>query len=177
MNKIILATLAAAAVALPSDAIAQGKGKGHSVNAHTSATVSNGKARTDSRAHVRATTRTGASVNRTRDDRVLVRDSRRRNSALTTTGNRWNGYACAPGLADRVPACVPPGQLQRPYRVDQRLPDNYRYYVDRSAIPNPYFGRLPDEYESGAYRYVYSPDRSIYVVDPATNLIRYVLDL
>jgi hypothetical protein len=172
MKMSYLAVSAAlAAFALPGAAFAQGKGHAAGTmsshaNVHATGTVGTGHAKVDSRANVRATTRTGTSVTRT-TNHVTTR---------TTAANRWNGYACAPGLAGKTPACVPPGQLKRSYRVGQRLPDNYRYYTDLNGIPVQYRTSIPTTYQTG-YRYIYQPNNTIYVVDPATDLIRSVINL
>jgi hypothetical protein len=185
MNKIIFAASAAmAALAAPSVVLAQGHGGGHGggggmvshgggmmsshANAHASGTVGTVHAQTDSRSNIRAQTRTGASV--VRSPQVSHATTR------ASTGNRYNGNACAPGLAKKNPACVPPGQMQRSFRVGQRLPTNYRYYTGLSGIPTQYQSVIPQTYRSG-YRYIYDPNDYIYVVDPATSLVRSVINL
>lgn len=80
-------------------------------------------------------------------------------------------HGCPPGLANRNPRCVPPGQAQRMFREGQRIPANYRYYVDYDAIPEVYRTRVP-----AGYRYIYRDDR-VYLVDPATSLVRSIIDL
>ena len=80
-------------------------------------------------------------------------------------------HGCPPGLANRNPRCVPPGQAQRMFREGQRIPANYRYFVDYDGIPQAYRTRVPE-----GYRYIYRDD-TVYVVDPATSLVRSIIDL
>ena len=194
MRKLImLASAAAIAATIPALAQAQGRGQGQSGHAaHGKATSaearaavrSRGNARTDARANARARARTGASVDRRVDrdrdgipdhrDRLVDRnrdgiDDRRR-------GNRYGGAACPPGLANRTPACVPPGQARRTLRQGQRIPASYGDYVRYQDL----LGRLPEAYRddipTGDYRYVYSGN-TVYVVDARTRLIRDVINI
>ena len=34
-----------------------------------------------------------------------------------STGNRYAGKACPPGLAKKYPGCIPPGQWKKGYRI------------------------------------------------------------
>lgn len=190
---ILLASAGAIAATIPNLAQAQGRGHGQSGQAaHGKATSagartavrSRGHARTDARANARARTRTGASVDRRIDsdgdgipdyrDRLVDRnrdgiDDRRH-------GNRYGGAACPPGLANRTPACVPPGQARRTLREGQRIPASYGDFVGYQDL----LGRLPESYRddipTGDYRYVYSGDK-VYVVDARTRLIRDVINI
>jgi hypothetical protein len=169
---IIMASAAAMAATMP--AIAQARpGNGHA--AHSTGARSNGHARTDSRAAARATTRTGASVDRRRDsDRDGIPDYRDRTDNRRDT--RYGGAACPPGLANRSPACVPPGQAQRMFRQGQVVPQTYRNYVGYNDL----LGRLPESYRddipTGDYRYIYGGDQ-VYVVDARTRLVRSIIDI
>lgn len=82
-------------------------------------------------------------------------------------------HGCPPGLANRNPRCVPPGQARRMFREGQRLPVNYSYYTRYDAIPltvrNQY--GIPT-----GYRYIYR-DNVVYVVDPTTRLVRDIIDI
>ena len=80
-------------------------------------------------------------------------------------------HGCPPGLADRNPPCVPPGQAQRLFREGQRIPAGYRYFVDYDVIPEAFRAQVPE-----GYRYIYR-DNTVYVVDPATSLVRTIIDL
>ena len=86
-------------------------------------------------------------------------------------GHSINPATCPPGLANRNPPCVPPGQARRLFREGQRIPSGYRYFVDYDAIPEAYRVRVPE-----GYRYIYRDD-TVYVVDPATSLVRTIIDL
>jgi hypothetical protein len=161
MRKLLLiASAAAMAVAMP--ALAKpggGQGKGHAGHGNTHTTVSGGHARTDSRASVRARTRTGASVVRTRTN--------------VAAGNRYGANACPPGLAAKNNGCLPPGQARRMFNVGQRIPTGYNFYTPYANIPTSYrdqYGLVSDG------RYIYR-DQSIYVVDPTTNLVTRIIDL
>ena len=86
--------------------------------------------------------------------------------------NRWGGANCPPGLAKKTPACVPPGQAKRDFRVGQRLGTGYRYYTPYGNIPVT----LRNQYGlNNDYRYVYR-DNTIYVVDPRTSLVTRIID-
>jgi hypothetical protein len=201
MRKLIMmAGLAALATAMP--ALAEAKpGNGQSARSgqhsgqaqartRTRTEVrSNGRARTDARADARARARTGASVDRRLDadndgipdhrDRTIDRnrdgvDDRRQ--VADRNGNRYGGDVCPPGLANRTPACVPPGQARRMFREGQTLPSSYRDYVGYDDL----LGRLPVSYRDdipvGDYRYVYQND-AVYVVDARTRLVRSIIDI
>ena len=80
---------------------------------------------------------------------------------------------CPPGLANRNPPCVPPGQARRMFHEGQRLPVNYSYYTGYDAIPITVRNRygIPT-----GYRYIYR-DNVVYVVDPTTRLVRDIIDI
>lgn len=87
-------------------------------------------------------------------------------------GRKYGGDVCPPGLANRTPACVPPGQVQRMFREGQRLPLSYRYFTPYGDIPVA----LRDRYDlTDQYRYIYR-DNVIYVVDPTTRLVTSIID-
>jgi hypothetical protein len=153
---------------------------------------SNGRARTDARANTRAAARTGSAVDRRLDtdgdgipdhrDRMTDRnrdgiDDRRQNvGERDRDGNRYGGNVCPPGLANRTPACVPPGQARRIFREGQVLPTSYRDYLGYQDL----LGRLPESYRddipTGDYRYIYQND-AVYVVDARTRLVRNIIDI
>ena len=184
MRKMLLCAGAAMmAISMPAAAEMQGKGRGagpkvHSPS-HQGAVVSHGNARTDNRADIRASNRTGASVDRTRDWRDDRREAALRDRRLDRDRDgiedrdeaRWRGEACPPGLAKKSPSCLPPGQARDMYDVGQRLPSGYRYV----PVPEEYWDDIPD-YDPDAYRYYYDEDR-VYVVDPSTSVIRSIIDL
>jgi len=88
-------------------------------------------------------------------------------------GHQLDPAACPPGLANRNPPCMPPGQARRLFREGQRVPSRYRYFVDYDDIPAAYRDRygIPT-----GQRYIYR-DNTVYVVDPATSLVRSIIDL
>jgi hypothetical protein len=85
---------------------------------------------------------------------------------------KYGGALCPPGLANKTPACMPPGQARRMFREGQRLSSDYRYYTPYDDIPLV----LRERYDlDDDYRYIYR-DNVIYVVDPETRLVRSILD-
>ena len=155
MRKLLMLGTAAAVALLapslaPSSADAQGRGKGHGAAAHSRAGGA-GRVRSDH-------------WMRGPDGRWIRADDR------LAAGNP---HGCPPGLANRNPPCVPPGQARRMFHQGQRLPVNYNYYVDFGAIPID----VRNRYDIPAgYRYVYR-DNVVYVVDPATRLVRTIIDI
>jgi hypothetical protein len=101
---------------------------------------------------------------------------RNRDGVDDRTGQRYGGASCPPGLEKKDPACLPPGQAAKSYAIGDRLPAGYRYLTDLNGIPLDYRDDIPTMYRTDAYRYIYR-DRSIYVVDPVTNLIRDIVNL
>ena len=184
MRKLILLSGAAAMAAMmPALASAKGPNGGRGHSAHGSATSaqartavrSGGHARTDARANARARTRTGAAVDRRLDsDGDGIPNYRDRTD--NRTSNRHGGAACPPGLANRTPTCVPPGQARRMFRQGQTIPGSYSNYIGYQDL----LGRLPEAYRddipTGDYRYVYQND-SVYVVDSRTRLVRSIIDI
>ena len=171
MRKLILIA-SAAVIAATTPTIASAKpGNGHGA----SQPRSGGHARTDSRSHVRAQTRTGVAVNRRLDsDHDGIPDYRDTRNNLT--GRRYGGANCPPGLANRSPACVPPGQARRMFRQGQIVPTSYRDYLSYQDL----LGRVPDRYRNdipnGDYRYIYRDD-SVYVVNPRTRLVENIINI
>ena len=165
-NLIMLAGAAAIAAVMPAmaDADAQGRGKGPSVRAQGGAHVAQGKARGRADARVRGPARA-----RVRDDHWIRVDGRW--VRASEHGRTVHPHGCPPGLADRDPPCVPPGQARRMFREGQRIPAGYRYFVDYDDIPAAHRTRVPE-----GYRYIYRDD-TVYVVDPATSLVRTIIDL
>lgn len=91
-----------------------------------------------------------------------------RSSKRMSTGNRYAGKACPPGLAKKYPGCIPPGQWKKGYRIPATWSD---YYVGYDRLPDFYRERYemnPD------YRYMYRDGR-VYVIDAITRSIINVL--
>lgn len=85
--------------------------------------------------------------------------------------NRWGGASCPPGLAKKIPPCVPPGQAGRSLSLGARVPTGW------GTIP---YRRIPlsvrDQYDLlAADRYVYR-NGTLYVVDPRTRLVERIID-
>lgn len=81
-----------------------------------------------------------------------------------STGNRYAGKACPPGLAKKYPGCIPPGQWKKGYRIPSGWSN---YYVGYDRLPDYY----RDRYEvNPGYRYLYRDDR-VYVIDAITRSI------
>lgn len=188
MNKFaLIAGATAMAFTIPAMAEAQGKGKGAAKSSVQRNMKSNGqvrtdvRARTDAHANVRAQARTGATITRTTDingngiadyrEHLIDTD---RNGFDDRAQNRYGGNVCPPGLANRTPACVPPGQAKRMFTQGQRIPTGYdRYYTDYNSIPVAYRSQVP---YLDTNRYIYRDDR-VYIVDPATRLVTRIIDL
>ena len=105
-------------------------------------------------------------------ERMIDRDRDGIDDRQEAMMNRWGGASCPPGLAKKVPPCIPPGQAARIFREGQRIPLNYRYYTQFGDIPVVLRNRytLDDD-----FRYIYRDD-VIYVVDPATRLVTRIID-
>src|SRR5687768_16715833 len=168
---IMLAGAAAMAVVEPSLADAQGRGKGQSARSGQSVHGAPGHARGR---HDRVRTR--ANVNRGLDGDngwVLV-DGRW--VRIADHGRTTHPHGCPPGLANRNPPCMPPGQARRLFREGQVLPRSYRDLLGYQDV----LGRVPeawrDDIPVGDYRYTYR-DNGVYVVDPRTRLIRDIIDI
>ena len=86
---------------------------------------------------------------------------------------RYGGAACPPGLAKKTPACLPPGQAKRLFAEGQRIPNSYRTFTPYTDIPLT----IRDQYDlDDDYRYIYR-DNTIYVIDPATRLVRDIISV
>jgi hypothetical protein len=107
------------------------------------------------------------------NERWIDRNRNRIDDRQEAMMNRWGGAVCPPGLAKKVPPCVPPGQVNRSWREGQRLPVNYRWYTPWGDISGDWRTRydLDDD-----YRYIVH-ERYIYEVDPATRVVRRIIDL
>lgn len=87
-----------------------------------------------------------------------------RSTRRASTGYRYAGKACPPGLAKKYPGCIPPGQ----WKKGNRIPSGWsNYYVTYDRLPEYY----RDRYEMNPdYRYLYRNDR-VYVIDAITRSI------
>jgi hypothetical protein len=181
MRKLILfAGVAALTAAVPAAAEAQGRGQGRGQAARAEQPMrintNRGPVRADARTRTRmdAERRAIRSGDRMRiDDRLRV--DRNRDGIDDRAQNRYGGAACPPGLANRSPACLPPGQARRMFQQGQALPRSYSDFTPYDTL----LGRIPESYRDDiptGYRYVYRDD-SVYVVDPQTRIIRSIIDL
>jgi hypothetical protein len=192
MRKLIMmAGIAALATAMPALADAKpGNGQSARSGQHSGQAQARMRTRTEVKSDGRA--RTGSAVDRRLDtdrdgipdyrDRMTDRngdgiDDRRQNLPdVDRNGNRYGGNVCPPGLANRTPACVPPGQARRMFREGQTIPSSYGDYLGYQDL----LGRLPADYRddipTGDYRYVYQND-TVYVVDARTRLVRSIIDI
>lgn len=174
MRKIFfLAGAAALTAAIPAAAEAQGRGngRGQSVRVEQQTRV---QANRDA-ARARAEARLAADRRARRDaDRTWI--DRNRDGIDDRSGaRRYGGAACPPGLANRNPPCVPPGQARRAFREGQVLPRSFSYYTPYDTL----LGRIPETYRDdipSGYRYIYRDD-AVYVVDPRTRVVRSIIDL
>ena len=88
-------------------------------------------------------------------------------------GSSGHPHGCPPGLANRNPPCVPPGQARRMYRQGQQLPSDFGGYTPFGSIP----AEIRDRYDiPDGYRYIYR-DNVVYVVDPTTRLVQTIFDI
>jgi hypothetical protein len=164
-NLLMIASAAAMAIAMP--ALAKpGKAGGKS---QASGHVAKG-----GRAHA------GSTKGKTRTHRVTATD-RNGNGILDSRERRvdrtrYGVNDCPPGLAKKNNGCLPPGQAKRLFAQGQRLPTGYNFFTAYNAIPERYRDDIPEMYRSGDYRYIYRDD-TVYVVDPATRIVRGIFDL
>jgi len=86
---------------------------------------------------------------------------------------RGEDQGCPPGLAKKHNGCQPPGQARHGFYRGEYLPDGFSRYTAYSDIPLRYRSRIR---YGDRYRYIYQDNR-VYVVDPATRLIRDIVDL
>ena len=166
---MLIASVAAMAAATP--AVAQGRG--HGQGARSGQAVRTLPA---PRARVRTDVRTTNDLQRGRN--------RARGTFVDRNGDgvddraqtpRYGGAACPPGLANRNPACVPPGQARRMFREGQLIPRNYGNYTPYDTL----IGRIPDAYRGQiptGYNYIYNGN-NVYVVDPTTRAVVSIIDL
>lgn len=175
MRKLVLvAGTMAAIAAVPAAAEAQGRGhgRGHAVRAEQQTRINVDRTR------VRADTRQRARIDaqrQARRDATRTWVDRNRDGIDDRAQNRYNGAVCPPGLANRTPPCVPPGQARRGFREGQVLPRSYAYYTPYGTLIN----RIPLEYRDDiptGYNYIYRDDR-VYVVDPTTRIVRSIINL
>lgn len=95
-----------------------------------------------------------------------------RGQAHAPTQKRHRGQACAPGLAKRTPACLPPGQARKIFVEGQRIPTGYNFYTDYQDIPLAHRNQYQLQPSS---QYIYRGS-AIYQVDPATRLVSRIID-
>jgi hypothetical protein len=170
---IMLASVAALTAAVPSMATAKKPphAGGHSARAERSdGPRGPNRTRTRDRVRIQDTDRNRNGI----ADRLERRPvDRNRDGIDDRAQNQYGGAACPPGLANRTPACVPPGQAKRMFREGQRIPTNYGAFTNYGDIPSALREqyRIPD-----GYNYIYR-DNSVYVVDPQTRLVRSIIDL
>ena len=106
-----------------------------------------------------------------RHDRVDRDDRGDRYDRDDRGGRVWaKRHGCPPGLAKKHNGCLPPGQA---WRIGQRAPWNSDRYVDYSNLPSYYRDRYPDV---SGQQYYYQGNR-VYTVDPATRLIRSIINI
>jgi hypothetical protein len=171
---ILLAGIAALSVAVPAAAEAQGRGHGRSHGARaqqqTQAHVNRDRAR--ARAATRAQARAEAQRRARRNSNGTWVD-RNRDGINDRAQNRYGGAACPPGLANRTPACVPPGQARRMFNEGQRIPTNYGAFTSYNDIPMEYRQQYNIPVDQN---YIYR-DNMVYVVDPRTRLVTDIINL
>ena len=160
---ILLAGIAALTAAVPATANAQGRGHGRGHAAHSQGHGNSAAAQQR---------RVDAQQRRTTTTRVVDRNG---DGVDDRTGRRYGGAVCPPGLANRTPACVPPGQARRGFREGQLVPQNYGNYTTYDQL----IGRVPAAYRTQiptGYNYIYNGN-NVYVVDPRTRIVQDVINL
>ena len=194
MRKLMLiASAAAMTIAMP--ALAQGQGKGHSAHSQSGKAKANKAQARTNRTATRSDTRTmRGDSNRNgildrferdsdrdgipdfREGRVQRSADRNGNGILDRFESGGRVAMCAPGLAKKTPACIPPGQAKaRMFNQGQRLPTSYRQFTDFNRIPESYRDDIPQNFRGDSFRYVYQDDR-IYVVDRTSRIVRAIID-
>jgi hypothetical protein len=163
---IMLASVAALTAALPSVATAKKPPHAGGRSAHAERSAEGPRAPNRSRTRDTDRNRNGVA------DRLERRPvDRNRDGIDDRAQNQYGGGNCPPGLANRTPACVPPGQARRLFREGQRVPTNYGAFTNYNDIPSQYRSRVPSGYD-----YIYR-DNSVYVVDRQTRLVRSIINL
>lgn len=80
---------------------------------------------------------------------------------------------CPPGLRNKNPECMPPGQYKKLFEVGQRVPKGYNGLRSYNALPYELRMRHGGALDPQA-RYIY--DRNyLYRVDPTTMVVRQIL--
>ena len=79
--------------------------------------------------------------------------------------------SCPPGLAKKHNGCMPPGQVEKLYRVGQRFPSTYGNLWGYNQIPDD----LRRQYSFDPNDRYYYGDGYVYRVDPRTMLIQQVV--
>jgi hypothetical protein len=170
MRKLILmASAAAMAASMP--ALAKPGNAGGQGGAHASAKGGKAHVRTATSARANTPVRRYRVTATDRNGNGIL-DSRERRTA----GNRYGANNCPPGLAKKNNGCLPPGQAKKIFAQGQRIPAGYNFFTAYNDIPLRYRDDIPEAYRSGDYRYIYR-DNTVYVVDPATRLVRGIFDL
>ena len=85
----------------------------------------------------------------------------------------YGGAKCPPGLRNKNPVCMPPGQYKKLFEVGQRVPYGYQGLIGYNALPYP----VRDQYSSvldPRSRYIYDQGY-LYRVDPKTMLVSQII--
>ena len=104
-------------------------------------------------------------------ERFIDRDRDGIDDRQEIMANRWGGAVCPPGLAKKIPPCMPPGQVGRTFNIGQRIPTGW------GTIP---FRRIPlgirDEFDlDDDDRFVFR-NGTLFVIDPRTRLIERIIE-
>jgi hypothetical protein len=85
----------------------------------------------------------------------------------------YGGGKCPPGLRNKNPVCMPPGQYKKLFEVGQRVPSGYEGLIGYNALPYA----VRDQYSSvldPRSRYIYDQGY-LYRVDPTTMLVSQII--
>jgi hypothetical protein len=106
-------------------------------------------------------------------DPALAKPGHGNSGAQNAAPYGHGGGKCPPGLRNKNPVCMPPGQYKKLFEVGQRVPYGYQGLMGYNALPYP----VRDQYSSvldPRYRYIYDQGY-IYRVDPKTMLVSQII--
>ena len=85
----------------------------------------------------------------------------------------YGAGGCPPGLRNKNPECMPPGQYRKQFEIGQRVPKGYDGLRSYNSLPYEmrmrYGGALDPQ-----VRYIYDHNY-LYRVDPGTMVVRQIL--
>lgn len=85
----------------------------------------------------------------------------------------YGAGGCPPGLRNKNPECMPPGQYKKRFEVGQRVPKGYDGLRNYNSLPYEMRMRYGGALDPRA-NYIYDQNY-LYRVDPATMVVRQIL--